>query len=113
MIFLAALHRLTSISRGTLIVAAVGVLLDRSWVWWYKKIDPGFVVVPVVSFHRLEFFSSRSARRHGGRFYYRLVVELGAACHQLVSGVASGWWQPPGGGFSPIVTLSLQLLEKI
>ena len=62
MIFLAALHRLTS-NKGNAHRPgqAVGVLLDRDRVWWYKKIDPGFVVVPVVSFHRLEFFSPAGA----------------------------------------------------
>ena len=68
---------------GTLIVAAVGVLLlYKRGNLWYKKIDTGFVVVPVcVPFidWSFVFFSSRSARLHGGRFYYSAMVRLPCA----------------------------------
>ena len=99
------------------------LLLYKREDLWYKKIDHGFVVVPVASFHRLEFcFFLQPERSSSWRalllFGYgaatvRLVVELVAACHRLSVGVASAITFILTVKSSPTVTLFLHLLEKI
>ena len=123
MIFLAALHRLTSIVGERPGYGPGVLLLYKREDLWYKKIDPGFVVVPVVSFHRLEFcFFLQPERSSSWRalllFAYaaaavRLMVELVAACHRLAVGAASAITYSFAVKSSPAVILFLCLLEKI
>lgn len=99
MILLAAFHWLTSIVGERPGYGPGVLLLYKCVALWYKKIDHGFVVVPVASLYRLEFcFFLQPERSSSWRalllFGYaaatvRLAVELVAACHRLAVGVAS------------------------
>ena len=70
------------------------LLLYKREDLWYKKIDHGFVVVPVASFHRLEFcFSPAEALVFmAGAFIIRLCCGYRAPCGRVGDGAS------PAGG---------------